>query len=469
MTDTPTDQPPRASDAPAPSPPESRHPRLRSLLLAGLIVLVAAAVVQLWQAAEEPAPAGPLPALEQAAYVWQRQWMPAVREAVARAASQDLALLILVGEVSRRGDALRHAPMAVDWAAVAEAGRPAWLVVRIETPATTVMAEQRDATAQAVAGDLAEQLSAARAAGVTVSGAQLDYDCPTRALGDYAAFLEAVRRELPEGTSLSITALPAWLGDEQFPSLVAGLDHFVLQVHSLERPATISEPVRLCRADRVARWMEQAAARTATPFYVALPTYGYQLIFDGRGRFVTLVAEGDRPALPPGHRLALAMADPAETLALARQLRTSRPRTCRGIAWFRLPTADDELCWSPETFEAVLAGRAPTVSFAAEVRAVEPELYEVWLTNTGQQNVTGRVTLEVTVAADREVLATDAVSGFTAEPADSPSRWRLTGPAPRLGRPALAIWLRLKPASPQAAASDPSAVPILTTQVEVLP
>jgi hypothetical protein len=468
MTDTPTDPSPRESDAPASSPPESRHPRLRGLLLAGLIVLVTAAVVQLWQAAEEPGLVEPLP-LEQAAYVWQRQWTPAVRDAVRGAASQDLALMILVGEVSRRDGVLERTPVAVDWAAVAAAGRPAWLVVRIETPVTTLVTEQRDATAKAVADDLAEQLAAARAAGVAVSGAQLDYDCPTRALGDYVALLEAVRRELPEVVPLSITALPAWLDDERFPALAAGLDHFVLQVHSLERPETINEPVHLCRADRVARWMDQAAARTATPFYVALPTYGYHLVFDGQGRFVTLAAEGDRPAMAPGHRLALAMADPAEMLALAQQLRTARPRRCRGIAWFRLPTAADELCWSPETFAAVLAGRTPTVSFAAEVRLVEPELYEVWLTNTGQQNVSGRVTFEVVVAAGREVLAQDAVSGFTAEPADSPSRLRLTGPAPKLGRPALALWLRLPPASPQAVAGDVPAVPILTTQVEVLP
>lgn len=464
----------------APSP--RRHWRLRGTVQAGLIVLAILVIVQLWRTAGDDQPTGPSdspappPPIEQAVYVWQRQWTPAVRTAVGRLAAHDLSLMILAAEAAAREGTLVCTPIAVDWPAVAAAGRPAWLVLRADVSLAGRLADRRDATAAQVLGLYARgALAAAREAGVALSGLQLDYDCPTARLADYAAFLAALRKELPEATPLAITALPDWLDRPWFVPLVTGLDHFVLQVHSLEKPATINDPVHLCDSRKAAEWIDQAGG-AGTAFYVALPTYGYRVVFDPDGRFAALSAEGPPPAYPRGYRLGLVMADPVEMAALARRLREIRPATCRGIAWFRLPTEADELCWTEATFEAVLAGRPPAVSFMAEVRTPERDLWEVWLANSGERNIGQQVTFDVIVVAGREVVAQDVLAGFTADGAGPASRLKLSGPAPAVGHPAMVAWFRLKPGPPNespsgASPNDSSATasPIIVTQVEVLP
>ena len=124
--------------------------------------------------------------------------------------------------------------------------------------------------------------------------------------------------------SLSITALPTWLADGGFAPLVGDLDHFVLQVHSLEKPETIDRPVTLCDPQKTVAWAEMAN-EAGTPFHVALPTYGYRLVFDTDDRFVALSAEGPRPVTPPGYRVGVVMANPLAMAPLAAHLRRHRP------------------------------------------------------------------------------------------------------------------------------------------------
>lgn len=46
---------------------------------------------------------------------------------------------------------------------------------------------------------------------VHVAGLQLDYDCPTAKLDEYAAYLKELRAVLPGGTQLGVTGLVDWL------------------------------------------------------------------------------------------------------------------------------------------------------------------------------------------------------------------------------------------------------------------
>src|SRR5690348_810627 len=72
---------------------------------------------------------GPMDALPQDAYVWQRNWTPAVDDAVRRSADLVRAWRVLAAE-TREGGALARA--SVDWEELARSGRPAILVVRID-------------------------------------------------------------------------------------------------------------------------------------------------------------------------------------------------------------------------------------------------------------------------------------------------------------------------------------------------
>lgn len=401
--------------------------------------------------------------METAVYVWQRQWTGAVREAVSRAAREDVVLMVLAAEMTARGG-LSHELASVDWAALADYGRPTWLVLRCDASLAARLADGGDTSAAELLGLLARDVvGPARRAGVAVAGVQLDYDCPTARLGDYGRLLDRLRGELP-GTALAITALPTWLSSSRFAELVGRCEHYVLQVHSLEKPATMDDPVCLCDPAKVAGWVRRAGD-FGKAFYASLPTYGYRVAFDERGRFAALSAEQAMPAYPAGYRVGVVMADPAEMARQVERLATSRPACCRGVAWFRLPVATDELCWPVEAFEAAMAGRPPAVSFAVECRSPQDSLYEIWLSNEGERDVLGPARFDVVIAA-RAVQAYDVLRGFTEERGDSAGRLRLVGPAPRVGETVMVAWFRLRPAE---AGSPPATAPLVLTRVEVTP
>jgi len=107
-------------------------------------------------------------------------------------------------------------------------GRTLWLVVRANrldwTPATRP---------QVMASILAD-LEKWQAAGNTVAGLQIDFDAATRGIGNYAAFLKALRAALPRQWQLSITGLMDWSahGDPQALAQLAGtVDEVVVQTY----------------------------------------------------------------------------------------------------------------------------------------------------------------------------------------------------------------------------------------------
>ena len=65
-----------------------------------------------------------------------------------------------------------------------------------------------------------------RAAGVDVVGLEIDHDCATAVLADYARWLAANRPPAP--LAWSITALPTWAGAPALPAVAAALGGFGL-------------------------------------------------------------------------------------------------------------------------------------------------------------------------------------------------------------------------------------------------
>jgi hypothetical protein len=99
-----------------------------------------------------------------------------------------------------------------------------WLVVRTDTIAWP------GAALPALVG----RLDRWAAAGNRVQGLQLDFDAATRGLGDYAAFLRAVRRALPPRYRLSITGLMDWSANGDPAALAAlrgTIDEAVIQTY----------------------------------------------------------------------------------------------------------------------------------------------------------------------------------------------------------------------------------------------
>ena len=375
---------------------------------------------------------------EQAVYVWQRQWSAEVVSALKEAAQATDRLMPLAVEIEMEEGQPHLRRADIDWAMVGALGCEVWAVIRAHDLGDLSDAKARG-EAEALVRDVIRQVLAQ--AGGAAAGVQIDYDCATEGLADYAALVRGLQNALPE-VKLSITSLPDWLRSRDFPDLVGGLDHYVLQVHSLTPPTRIDDPITLCDTSRIPNWLEEAGA-LGRPFFLALPTYGYRFRFDATGDCIGWEAEGIEEAYLGGSTKEV-MADPAAIAAVVRAVRAAPPRGWRGFAWFRMPVPGDRLNWSWACLEEVMAGRAPQAEMGAEIREPSAGLYELWLINRG----TYRPMEPIRVSVDwrgGELVAHDALGGF--EFATSPGRpaGEVVGAAPEPGAERMAAWFRIQP------------------------
>jgi hypothetical protein len=267
------------------------------------------------------------------AYVWNRSWTPAVREAIAARPPELQALRVLVLETGAEATLV-----ALD--------EQALIGLRV----VPVLRVGQGLPDEGTWARFLARARALRALGVTVTQVEVDYDAPTEGLGAYLAWLEATRPSLG-GLARSITALPTWAGAPQAAALSRAADEVVLQVHSVRAPVLFDARAAVVDAQRWAR-------ATGRPFRVALPAY--------------------RTRLASGEALA---AEPAEVARVWRAL--GAEPLVRGFVFFRLGNAADRDAWSPQTLHALLA-RQPLEAFVtARAIAVEGSLVDVWLENDG--------------------------------------------------------------------------------------
>lgn len=407
-------------------------------------------------------------------YVWQRTHHAAVAASLRAHAPEFASVVALAAEVSwtkpkSSANAQTSAPLSpspasrnspfvsapqishvpLDWPALATA-RHVGLALRLNSYAGPFSRD--DVTTRALISLARELLADAAKHHVAIVELQIDFDAATAKLAGYREWLLALRTAVAP-VPLTFTALPAWLHSSEFPALARTADHYVLQVHSIERPSHADTRATLC--DPVAaRAAIEHAARLGVPFRVALPTYGYTLAFDRHsGRFAALSADGPAPAWrdDPAYHVRELAADPAALAALVRSLHADRPAALTGVIWYRLPVDGDRLNWSWPTLAAVASGRAPAPHLVAEWHTTAAGLIEISLVNRGDGDFAGPVRLG-TSWSDVHRLGADALGQFaiTAETARS---LRLAAPALRLaaGQRRPAGWLRLSPPDTTAA------------------
>lgn len=328
-------------------------------------------------AACEKRASGPLP---QEIYVWQRDWTPAVQEAV-RETSEFARVVVLAAEVNLRDDLPRIFRVPLDAAALKASGRPVGAAVRVSAFPTRFADDPK--RADAVRRTVRDVLAEARAKGIPLAEIQIDYDCPESKLADYRTFLSSLRAETGK-TPLVITALPTWTGRRQdFRDLINAADGYVLQVHSVTQPKGRGTELVLCDPETAIWWVDQVA-RFRKPFRVALPTYSYLLIFNEEGKLLGVSAEGSLFSVPEGARLRRVNSDPEAMAGLIQSWTRDRPEQLAGILWYRLPVEGDRMNWSRSTLKAVMAGRTPAAEVRAARREPEPGLVEIDLVNSGE-------------------------------------------------------------------------------------
>lgn len=149
------------------------------------------------------------------------------------------------------------------------AAREYWLVWRFERQGVPDLP-----AAPPVAREFARLAETARGLRLNVAGVQLDIDSPTAALPEYARFIQALRKELPQGTEISITALLDWFrAGTAVGRVIREADEFVPQFYDVQGRDDYGGGAAIAAPVDAARW-GPAFRGFGKRFRVGISTFG---------------------------------------------------------------------------------------------------------------------------------------------------------------------------------------------------
>lgn len=130
------------------------------------------------------------------------------------------------------------------------AAREYWVVFRFEgegVPAIETVPMLRSAVEQV--------LAQAQVRRIAVAGLQLDIDSSTNSLGEYTRYLREVRKALPSGTDLSITALLDWFRPgTEIAAVIREVNEFVPQFYDVRAARWGRNDYSVAKAIDAKRW-----------------------------------------------------------------------------------------------------------------------------------------------------------------------------------------------------------------------
>jgi hypothetical protein len=330
-------------------------------------------------------------ALTHDAYIWQREWTPAVVEAMRESDAAIRQWRVLAAQTDANGRLQVFRP---DRIALKSSGKPVLLVVRIDGQLAQWDEVRLLSDTEALWRDW-------QASGVRLAGLEIDHDCGTARLPAYAHYLAMLRPAL-HGATLSITALPAWLVSPNLEPLLANVDESVLQVHAVRDPHA-----GLFDGALALHWANEYAKRSGKPFRIALPTYGSRVSWDAQGRLASVQSESG--VLDSGDDSRELLAMPQQIADFLAQLRRDPPAHLAGIAWFRLPTARDGRAWSIATWLAVMRQQPLKNELVAAAQAsATPGMVDLLLRNPGELDAS----LPMRIVLPPDCTLADGVNGY---------------------------------------------------------
>ena len=341
-------------------------------------------------------------------YLWQREWTPAVVAGFREAEKRMDEVVVLGAEIGWGGGVVHSTKASIVWEELRN--QKVALAIRVGRYDGSFAGD--DGAVRAIATEAQRLLDAAHTHGVQPTELQLDFDCAQKKLTGYRAWvkaLKAVVMPLP----LVITALPAWLGEPDFPALAREADGYVLQVHSVP---TLAEGghAALCDPALARKWVARASA-LGMPFSVSLPAYWCVAGYDPHGKLLGVAMDSVQPAWPPGTSMLEFSANADEIAALVSEWKLDRPTGMKELLWYRVPIATDQRNWRWPTLAAVMAGRSPAHCVEAICEGDNP--VDVSIVNRGEAGErAGRtVTLHWSGAA---VTESDALPGWNVSVAE---------------------------------------------------
>lgn len=301
------------------------------------------------------------PPLDQQVYIWQRQWTTHHGTALQRSHSTFSHLRILAAQAHPTEGWIKA---NVDLQRLRQDQRPIIAVIRLDGQLTQLHhAELRQ--------QIRQLLQTWQQQSLNLVGLEIDYDCASAKLAGYVEFLRQLRQELPDGLSLSITALPAWLDQPALTQLRQLTDHSVLQVHAVN-------PIQQGLFDpaQATKWIRRYQRQAQRPFYVALPAYGAGVTASG-------AIESEVPLPEAGTRQEYRV-DPRAVVDLLQQMQQRPPPHLKGWVWFRLPLSTDQRAWSWHTLQAVITQQPLRAHLQVQAQASTQGLYDLRLVNLGE-------------------------------------------------------------------------------------
>jgi Protein of unknown function (DUF3142) len=340
--------------------------------------------------------------LKQRGYVWQREWTPAVIEAVGEAGRKMDGVVLLGGEIHFAGRKPEIIKASIDWEAVKRTNHCA-IALRVSPFAGPFRTD--NAVAHVIVDLAKELMNESRIHGVELEEFQFDFDCARKNLSAYRAWLQMLKPAV-HPTRFVITALPAWLDDSQFRRLVRETDGFVLQVHSV--PLSSTGSATLCDPRLARQWIDRTA-KLGVPFSVALPTYRCTAGYGPEGKLLSVAMDSVQPIWPPGTRVLEFGSNADELAALVNDLLRTRPAMLRELIWYRVPIATDTRNWQWITLAAVMAGRHPEHKLNVVQDGENP--IDLSILNAGEADEQFKSDVTATWN-DAGLTASDALSGW---------------------------------------------------------
>jgi hypothetical protein len=224
---------------------------------------------------------------------------------------------------------------------------------------------------------------------------QIDFDCPTASLAQYADWLKQWRHQLPAGTRLTITALLDWFKPgTDIQKVLALVDGFVPQFYDVDAGNYQRIP-QIAHFPDHKKW-GPIFEQFKVPYQIGLSTFGRVQIIGNSYYFsqetplnflaysikapqIHVNAVGERVLemkLPkescceqqrPDSPANVVMIQPTrESILRSFQEAQSMGAYCTGVLFFRWPSIDESLVMKPKEIAAILDGKLPDDGFSLE-------------------------------------------------------------------------------------------------------
>ncbi len=186
------------------------------------------------------------------------------------AGSEELnTLYVHVGAILKAAGPYAKEPWAV-YGALPDHLPPAqeyWLVFRFEHQAVPDLS-----SAPILAREVSRLREDARQRHLNLAGVQLDIDSPTGSLSKYAAYVHEVKKGLPPGLEVSVTALLDWFrSGTAIADVIKEVDEFVPQFYDVASPEN-GDPAIASKID-TAKW-GPVFNRFGKRFRIGISTFG---------------------------------------------------------------------------------------------------------------------------------------------------------------------------------------------------